>query len=87
MERYCALKPNIEVRNPIKWWLNYYKEYPNLYVLALELYSYPGMSSECERIFSDTGRIVTPDRNRFLAVLLEEEECLRKWLRMGVPGA
>ena len=78
MERYCALKPNIEVYNPIKWWLNYREEYPNLYILALELYSCPRISSECERIFSDTSRIVTPDYNRFLAALLEEEECLRK---------
>ena len=85
--RSKALEPNIEVRNPIKWWLNYYKEYPNLYILALELYSCPRISSKCEWIFSDTGRMVTPDRNRFSAASLEEEECLRKWLRMGVPGA
>lgn len=86
-ERYCALKPDVEVRNPIKWWFDHREEYPNLCVLALELHSCPGMSSECERIFSDTGRMVTPDRNRFSAASLEEEECLRKWLRMGVPGA
>jgi len=31
--------------------------------------------------------MVTPNYNRFSAASLEEEECLRKWLRMGVPGA
>ncbi|OCK93331.1 uncharacterized protein K441DRAFT_566340, partial [Cenococcum geophilum 1.58] len=54
------------------------EEYPNLYILALELHSYPRISSKYKRIFSNTSRIVTPNRNRFSAALLEEEECLRK---------
>ena len=77
-ERYCALKPDVEVRNPIKWWFDHREEYPNLCVLALELHSCPRMSSKCKRIFSNTSRIITPYYNRFSAASLEEEECLRK---------
>ena len=86
-DRYCASPPEEKITNPIKWWVDHREQYPILHKLALELYSCPKMSTECERIFSDTGRMVTPDRNRFQAASIEEEECLRKWLRMGVPGA
>lgn len=86
-EQYYStlLKPN--VTNLIKWWLNYCKQFPTLYVLALELHACPKISSECEQIFSDTGRMTSPNYNHFLAVFIEEEESLRKWLRMGVPKA
>ena len=78
LERYYALKPDIEVYNPIKWWLNYCKEYLNLYILALELHSCPRISSKYKQIFSNTSRMVTPNCNRFSAASLEGEECLRK---------
>jgi hypothetical protein len=86
-DRYCASPPEEKITNPIKWWVDYYKQYPILYKLALELYSYPKISTECKRIFSDTGKIVTPNCNCFQAALIKEEECLKKLLRMGVPGA
>ena len=63
--RYCASPPEEKITNPIKWWVDHHEQYPILHKLALELHSCPGMSTECERIFSDMGRMVTPDRNRF----------------------
>lgn len=38
--------------DPLAWWHNYRHEYPVLYKMALDLFSIPSMSSECERVFS-----------------------------------
>ena len=63
--RYYASPPKEMILNPIKWWVDYYKQYPILYKLALELYSCPRISTKYKRIFSDMGRMVIPNRNRF----------------------
>ena len=63
--RYYTSPPKEKIPNPIKWWVDYYKQYPILYKLALELYSCPRISTEYKRIFSDIGRIVIPNYNRF----------------------
>ena len=86
LERYYALKPNVEVYNPIKQQLNYREEYPNLYILALELHSCPKISFKYKQIFSNTNRIITSNYNHFSATLLEEEEYLKKQLKIGIPG-
>jgi hAT family C-terminal dimerisation region len=40
------------------------------------------MSAECERIFSSTKKLITPERNRMHEQILEAYECLRnRWDR------
>lgn len=41
-----------EITNPINWWIEGRGLYPRLSILALDAFSVPAMSAECERIFS-----------------------------------
>jgi len=50
--------------NPLVWWHNRRHEYPVPYEMALDLFSIPGMSSECGRVFSQTKKFVADERNR-----------------------
>ncbi|KAJ6437886.1 transposase-like protein [Purpureocillium lavendulum] len=55
---------DLDVANPIEWWKQHQLEYPVLYQMALDLFSIPGMSAECERVFSQTKKMITDERNR-----------------------
>jgi hypothetical protein len=40
------------------------------------------MSAECERVFSSTKKLVTPERNCLVEEIIEASECLRnRWDR------
>jgi hypothetical protein len=51
----------------------------NLFLDALDKLAIPVISAECERIFSNTGKIVTPERNRLGDNIIETGECLKAW--------
>jgi hypothetical protein len=59
-------------------------EYPRLSRMALDVMTVPAMSSECERLFSATGLMVTPHRNRLDAGTIGLIQTLRSWLRAGI---
>lgn len=68
--------PQHPVENPLQFWIEKFKDrvgntIPGLTKLALDIYSIPAMSSECERIFSQSKRIITDDRNCLSAPLLK----------------
>ena len=44
--------------------------------MAWDMIAIPAMSSECERVFSSAGRLVTPLRNRLKEDIIEASECL-----------
>jgi hypothetical protein len=83
-DRYCALPPDDTVKNPLKWWRDHEKAYPSLSRLAFDLLSTPGMSSECERVFSQAKKLITDERNRFKADIVEAEECTKNWVLHGL---
>ena len=37
------------------------------------------MSTECERVFSSTKKLLTPERNRLTEDIIEACECLKAW--------
>jgi hypothetical protein len=42
------------------------------------------MSAECERIFSSTKKLITPERNRLHEQIIEASECLKNWWDQGL---
>jgi hypothetical protein len=70
--------------DPLAWWHNHRHEYPVLYKMALDLFSIPSMSSECERVFSQTKKFVTDERNRLSPETIEADQLQKHWLRNGL---
>lgn len=70
--------------DPLPWWLEQARSsknsYPTLTRMAFDLFSIPAMSAECERVFSQAGKVVTDERNRLDAATIEANECQRAWL-------
>ena len=47
--------------------------------MAIDLLSTPAMSAKAERIFSNTGNIVRPNRARLQADTIGAVICLKQW--------
>ena len=73
-----------DVADPVEYWILKRFEYPRLSRMALDVMTVPAMSSECERLFSATGLMVTPLRNRLDAGTIGLIQTLRSWLRVGI---
>src|SRR5947208_10450886 len=41
-----------DIHQPLAWWRKHASTYPILSRMAFDLFSIPGMSAECERVFS-----------------------------------
>lgn len=50
-------------------------------LMAWAMKAIPTMSSECERIFSSTGRLVPPLQNRLKEDIIEASECSSAWYK------
>jgi hAT family C-terminal dimerisation region len=42
------------------------------------------MSAKCERVFSSTKKLITPDRNGVSKESVEASECLKNWWGRGL---
>jgi hypothetical protein len=88
LQRYYddGLEPDNTVPDPRVWWLDAkrQRDYPTLCQMAMDLFSAPAMSSECERVFSQAKKLVTDERNRLAADTIEACECQKNWLRHGI---
>lgn len=49
---YWVSQNQHEIGSPIPWWIKARPLYPRLSILALDAFSTPAMSAECERVFS-----------------------------------
>ncbi|KAM4061052.1 transposase-like protein [Hirsutella rhossiliensis] len=56
-------KDDMNVKNPLAWWVDRRHVWPILSKLALNIFSTPAMSAEPERVFSDGGELITDKRN------------------------
>jgi hAT family C-terminal dimerisation region len=56
---------------------------PGVRQMAYDHLSIPAMSSECERVFSDTKLTISPIRNRLEEEIIEATECQVQWIRAG----
>ena len=57
-----------------KWWGNQ-TDYPELRQMAYDFLSIPAMSSETERVFSQTKRTISDTRYRLGVPVIEAIEC------------
>jgi hypothetical protein len=86
-DRYKSLHPIKDAfRKPLDWWKDHLDEYPTLSRMALDLFSVPAMSSECERVFSLAKLILTTQRQHMNEVTLEAILCLKLWWRDNAFG-
>ena len=72
--------------NPIAWWDDAKTAFPSLYLYAWDTLAIPAMSAECERVFSSTKKLITPERNRLTEDIIEASECLKNWWDHGLIG-
>lgn len=68
----------------ITWWWGKRNEWPALSMIAIDILSIPPMSDEPERTFSETGCIVTKQRNRLKEGTIQSVAVLKSWLRWKV---
>ena len=79
-EEYLS-KPARPCNNPLEWWRAHRQEYPRLSQMALDLFSIPMMSAECERVFSSAKNLITDRRNGLKEDIIEACTLLRHWFR------
>ena len=68
--------------NLYQWW-NAQDHIPSMRQMAFDHISIPAMSSETERVFSDTKLFISDMRSRLGPEIIEALECLRKWILAG----
>ncbi|RYN17080.1 hypothetical protein AA0121_g12250 [Alternaria tenuissima] len=73
-------------RHPINYWLVTRSRYPVLSQLALDIYSIPAASADCERIFSELGDLLSVRRLNMKPELLSALQSIRSWRRIGLKA-
>ena len=68
-----------KVINPIQYWYSNRQRWPRLALMAIDLFRIPAISSEPERVFGNTGDIITSKRNRLHADIVGAGICLKQW--------
>jgi hypothetical protein len=83
---YCDPTPieDLKTFNLITWWDNAKATFPSLYLYALDTLAIPAISAECERVFSSTKKLITPERNRLTEDIIEASEYLKNWWDHGL---
>jgi hypothetical protein len=76
--------PDEQEEDPRAYWHKRRTTYPRLSRMALDLHTVLPMSAEVERLFSVTGHMVTPLRNRLQANTISLCQILRSWYDAGV---
>jgi hypothetical protein len=66
------------------WWDNQKEFFPSLHLFAFDTFAIPAMSAECERVFSSTKKLLTPERSRLQPDIIEASECLKNWWDRGL---
>jgi hypothetical protein len=73
-----------DVDDPLEWWVRHRLDYPILSRMAFDVFSCPAMSAECERVFSQTAKVITDERNRLGPGTVAALECQKHLLRSGL---
>jgi hypothetical protein len=69
---------------PIPYWIAKKNLWPQLAVMALDIYSVPAIHDEPEWIFSQIGHILAPRRRSLTSKSMEQLMCMKSWLKQGV---
>jgi hypothetical protein len=70
--------------SPLQYWLSKRQQWPHLTALALNVYSVAVMSDEPERVFSITGKAITPQRRLLNDDKIGNLMCLKAWAKAGI---
>jgi len=87
LEQYLAELPDrtfSAADSPILYWQARKKMWPQLAQLALDIYSVPAMADAPERLFSQTGDILSPRRRQITSDHIKFIMCLRSWIDQGL---
>ena len=55
--------------------------------MAIDFFSIPATSCECERVFSQSKKLITDERNRLKPDTIEACELQKNWLMKGVVAS
>ena len=80
VERYLNGPVKMQLQ-PLSWWLEHQDEFPRLSVMAIDLLSIPGMSTECERAFSQAKLVVGLQRHSLHNDTINELQSMKNWMR------
>jgi hypothetical protein len=73
------------VDEPLRWWRERGEHlYPTLAAMAYDLFAIPAMSSECERAFSASKRMITDHRYSLKNDIIEADQCIKSWFKHGI---
>ncbi|EJD50444.1 hATC-domain-containing protein [Auricularia subglabra TFB-10046 SS5] len=70
--------------NALLWWKNYEKDLPILARMARDYLAIPASSTSVERLFSESGYLVTKQRSSLPAATIRECMCTKRWIREGL---
>jgi hAT family C-terminal dimerisation region len=83
-EQYCTEprqdKKSAKKFNLCSFWASHENTSPSLARMAFDMLSIPATSAECERTFSSAKLLLTDQRSRLKADIIEASECLRAWV-------
>jgi hypothetical protein len=73
------------LEEPLRWWRDVGQAaYPTLAIMAFDLFTMPGMSSECERVFSSAKSMLTDHRYNLRYDIVEADQCVKSWFKNNV---
>jgi len=88
LDTYYRFEATTTITHPLHFWIAQSQDtacaFPSIAKLALDVFSIPAMSAECERVFSETKRVITDDRNQLQEETIEAIQCQKNWLDNGV---
>jgi hypothetical protein len=70
--------------DPIAYWLAQSSRFPTLSRFAIDIFSIPAASADCERNFSEAGDLLSVRRLRMKVDLLSALQSLRSFKRIGL---
>jgi hypothetical protein len=70
---------------PLRWWRERGQgSYPLLATIVFDLLTMPGMSAECERVFSSAKRMIPDERYSLKCDIIEADQCVKSWFKYGI---
>jgi hAT family C-terminal dimerisation region len=79
-----AIAVIVQSSNLFRWHVDNQESFPTLHQMALDTLSIPAMSTECERVFSSTKKLITPTRSLLKEDIIGATECLKTWWDCGI---
>jgi hypothetical protein len=83
LNSYFNSTPEPGTINVLEWWKGHKSNYPTLAKMAQNYLSISATSTPVERLFSESGNLITPERNRLRSDIIRAIMCLKSWLTIS----